>query len=56
LDVLVQPVSRKLRSWLFFGRLAPGVSIEAAREEADGFAGRVSESYGDPPLGGANII
>src|SRR5206468_12188523 len=38
---------RKLRSWLVFARLAPGVSIDAAREDADRAAKRITASYGD---------
>lgn len=44
---------RKLRAWLMFGRLAPGVSIDAARREADAVARRISSSYGDRPVTGA---
>lgn len=47
---------RKLRSWLLVGRLAPGVSIDAARSEANGFAHRLSESYGDRPPSGADVM
>ena len=47
---------RKLRSWLLFGRLAPGVAIEAARVEADAVARRLSQSYGDRPLSGADVM
>ena len=47
---------RKLRSWLLFGRLAPGVTIDAARTDADGFARRLSELYGDRPPSGADVM
>jgi predicted permease len=47
---------RKLRSWLLFGRLAAGVTVDAARAEADAFARRLSESYGDRPLSGADVM
>jgi len=44
---------RKLRSWLIFARLAPGVSIAAARDDADAAARRITASYGDRPAPGA---
>jgi putative ABC transport system permease protein len=47
---------RKLRSWLLFGRLAPGVTIEAARTEVDAFARRLSGLYGDRPSQGADVM
>jgi hypothetical protein len=47
---------RKLRSWLLFGRLAPGVTIAGARSEADAFNRRLSESYGDRPPSGADVM
>ena len=47
---------RKLRSWLLFGRLAPGVTIDAARSEADALARRLSASYGDRPPSGADVM
>jgi putative ABC transport system permease protein len=47
---------RKLRSWLLFGRLAPGTTIDAARSEADGLARRLSASYGDRPPSGADVM
>ena len=47
---------RTLRSWLLFGRLAPGVTIDAARADADAFARRLSASYGDRPPSGADVM
>ena len=47
---------RKLRAWLLFARLAPGVSIEAAREDADAAAKRITASYGDRPAPGAIVM
>src|SRR5678815_1202934 len=44
---------RKLRSWLIFARLAPGVSIAVARDDADAAAKRITASYGDRPAPGA---
>ena len=44
---------RKNRSWLVFARLARGVSIDAAREDADAAAKRITASYGDRPAPGA---
>ena len=44
---------RKLRSWLVFARLAPGVSIAVARDDADAAAKRITASYGDRPAPGA---
>ncbi|HKW11837.1 MAG TPA: ABC transporter permease, partial [Gemmatimonadaceae bacterium] len=44
---------RKNRSWLVFARLAPAVSIDEAREDADGAAKRITRSYGDRPAPGA---
>jgi predicted permease len=44
---------RKLRSWLVFARLAPGVSIDVARDDADAAARRITASYGDRPAPGA---
>ncbi len=46
---------RKLRSWLVFARLAPGVSIDAARADADAVAKRITASYGDRPAPGADL-
>jgi predicted permease len=46
---------RKLRSWLVFARLAPGISIDAARAEADAAARRITVSYGDRPAPGATV-
>ena len=47
---------RKLRAWLLFARLAPGVSIDAAREDADAAAKRITASYGDRPAPGAIVM
>jgi predicted permease len=47
---------RKLRTWLLFARLAPGVSIDAAREDADVVAKRISAGYGDRPATGATVM
>ena len=47
---------RKLRSWLLFARLAPGVSIAVARDDADAAAKRITASYGDRPAPGAIVM
>ena len=47
---------RKLRSWLVFGRLASGVTIEASRREVDALERRLSDSYGDRPPSGADVM
>ena len=47
---------RTLRSWLVFARLAPGVSIDAASEDADATAKRITASYGDRPAPGALVM
>jgi len=47
---------RKLRSWLLFARLAPGVSIDAARGDADAVARRISSGYGDRPVTGSTVM
>ena len=47
---------RTLRSWLVFARLAPGVSIDAANEDADATAKRITASYGDRPAPGAVVM
>jgi predicted permease len=47
---------RKLRTWLLFARLAPGVSIDAARQDADVAAKRITTSYGDRPAPGAAVM
>jgi hypothetical protein len=47
---------RKLRTWLLFARLAPGVSIDAARQDADAAAKRITASYGDRPAPGAVVM
>jgi putative ABC transport system permease protein len=47
---------RKLRSWLLFARLAPGVSIAVARDDADAAARRITASYGDRPAPGAVVM
>jgi len=46
---------RKLRNSLVFARLAPGVSIDAARSDADVVARRIATSYGDRPAPGAEV-
>lgn len=47
---------RKLRAWLVFARLAPGASIDAAREDADRAAKRITAAYGDRPAPGAEVM
>jgi predicted permease len=47
---------RKLRNWLLFARLAPGVDLAAAQAEADATAKRISSSYGDRPAPGAIVM
>ena len=47
---------RKLRAWLLFARLAPGVSIDAARGDADAVARRISSGYGDRPATGSTVM
>jgi predicted permease len=44
---------RKNRSWLVFARLAPGISIDEARKDADATAKQITASYGDRPAPGA---
>jgi putative ABC transport system permease protein len=48
--------NRKMRTWLVFGRLAPGVTIEQARQDADVLAKRIGASYGDQPRPGADVM
>ena len=47
---------RKIRRWLVFARLAPGVTREAALRETDGLAKRLSAGYGDRPAPGATVM
>lgn len=47
---------RRLRTWLLFARLAPGVSIDAARGDADTVARRISSGYGDRPVMGSTVM
>lgn len=47
---------RKLRTWLLFGRLRPGVTIEAAQADADAAAKRIGVRYGDSPAPGAEVM
>jgi predicted permease len=47
---------RKIRRWLVFARLAPGVSRDAAMRETDALAKRISAGYGDRPAPGANVM
>jgi len=47
---------RKLRSWLLFARLLPGVRIAVARADADVVARRIASSYGDRPAPGAEVM
>jgi putative ABC transport system permease protein len=47
---------RKMRTWLVFARLAPGVTLAAARNEADALAKRIGSSYGDRPAPGAVVM
>jgi predicted permease len=49
-------VNRKERTWLAFGRLAPGATIEQARQDADAVAHRIGKTYGDTPAPGARVI
>jgi predicted permease len=49
-------VDRKMRRWLLFGRLAPGVSREEAFAEADALAKRIAAGYGDRPAPGATVM
>ena len=47
---------RKIRRWLVFARLGPGVTREAALRETDGLAKRISAGYGDRPAPGATVM
>jgi putative ABC transport system permease protein len=47
---------RKLRTWLVFARLAPGVSLDQAQKEADAVAKRIGTTYGDHPAPGAEVM
>ena len=47
---------RKLRTWLLFGRLRQGVTIEAAQADADAAARRIGVRYGDSPAPGAEVM
>ncbi|MFH1765368.1 MAG: ABC transporter permease [Gemmatimonadota bacterium] len=41
------PMTRRYHNWLLVGRLAPGVSIEAARSEIDVISTQLQEAYPD---------
>jgi predicted permease len=49
-------IDRKMRTWLIFGRLKPGVTIEQAQSDADATAKRIGATYGDRPAPGAEVI
>jgi putative ABC transport system permease protein len=46
-------LDRKMRTWLVFGRLAPGATFEQAQKDADAVARRIGATYGDTPAPGA---
>jgi putative ABC transport system permease protein len=48
--------NRKMRTWLVFGRLGTGVTIDQARDDADATAKRIGASYGDRPAPGAKVM
>jgi predicted permease len=41
------PITRRYHNWLLVGRMAPGVSLEAARSEIDVISAQLEEAYPD---------
>jgi len=41
------PITRRYHNWLLVGRLAPGVSLDAARSEIDVISAQLEEAYPD---------